>query len=131
MQQDGTYGDELTLRTMADMYNIEFSVMSTYGREGQITVSPINFQPRGVAVSGHLAEGQGYHYVVLQSLNSPEISAIQDHGIERTSDRDIDFQCPFSDHLSLDRSRPETCRYSSCDNGRAASDVKDEIGKYL
>ena len=81
---------------MADMYNIEFSVISTLGREGQLTVSPINFQPRDVAVLGHFAEGQGCHYVVLQSLNSPEISTIQDHGIERTSDGDIDFQCPFS-----------------------------------
>ena len=73
MQQGGSYGDELTLQTMADMYNIEFSVISTLGREGQLTVSPINFQPRGVAVLGHFAEGQGCHYVVLQSLNSPEI----------------------------------------------------------
>ena len=56
MQQDGTYGDELTLQTMANMYNIEFSVISTLRREGQLTVSPINFQPRGVAVLGHFAE---------------------------------------------------------------------------
>ena len=113
------------------MYNTEFSVISTLGREGQLRVSPINFQPRGVAVLGHLAEGQGCHYVVLQSLNSPEISTIQDHGIERTSDGNIDFQCPFSDQLSLDGSQPETCGYSSCDNDMAASDLKDEIGKCL
>ena len=66
MSMDGTYGDEITLRTITEIFNIEFSVISTLDREGSVIIKPKESIPLARIIVGHLAEGQGIHYVVLQ-----------------------------------------------------------------
>ena len=63
MVKDGTYGDEITLRAMANLFNIEILVVSTLVNEGLVRITPDNSDPFGQIILGHFAEGQGFHYV--------------------------------------------------------------------
>ena len=66
MDIEGTYGDELTLRAFANIFNIEIEIVSTLGNDGRVSTSPENSNPLGRLTLVHLAEGQGDHYVCLQ-----------------------------------------------------------------
>lgn len=70
MASEGTYGDELTLRVMVELFNVELTVVSTLGHNGQLTITPREFEPQGRVILGHFAEGQGYHYVVLSQIEN-------------------------------------------------------------
>ena len=62
----GTYGDELTLRAFANIFNIEIEIVSRLGDDAQVSISSANSNPLRRITLGHLAEGQGDHYVCLQ-----------------------------------------------------------------
>ena len=81
MDIEGTYGDELTLRVFANIFNIEIEIISTLGNDGWVSINPENSNPLGRITLGHLAEGQGGHYVCLQR----EIA--EDH---KTQQQDLD-----------------------------------------
>ena len=74
MSNDGTYGDEITLRAAAELFNTEFVLVSTLGRAAEVTISPRNFSPQNRAFLGHFAENQGEHYVVLGQIDDSESS---------------------------------------------------------
>lgn len=40
MSKSGTYGDEITLRAIANMFNVEIIVETTLGQGGRVIVSP-------------------------------------------------------------------------------------------
>jgi len=67
MQRDGTYGDKITLRAIANIFNIEITVVSTLGQEGLVSIRPEDSEPLSRMILGHFAEGQGVHYIVLAS----------------------------------------------------------------
>ena len=66
MDIEGAYGDELTRRVFANIFNIEIEIFSTLGNDGRIFINPENSNPLGRITLGHFAEGQGDHYVCLQ-----------------------------------------------------------------
>ena len=90
MASDRTYGDELTLRAAVEVFNIEIVIISSLGRAGQITISSRNFEPQGRIILGHMAEGMGEHYVVLNPFD------INDSMDEDYIDFQIDDQSLFS-----------------------------------
>ena len=59
MARDGTYGDQLTLRAASEIYNIQFTIISTLGDQGRADISPDGFDSLGRITLGHLAEGYG------------------------------------------------------------------------
>ena len=62
MATDGTYGDELTLRTASNICNVSLTLVSSLGRESQLEINPSEFQSFGRIVLGHFAEEYGEHY---------------------------------------------------------------------
>ena len=65
MAQDGTFGDHITLQAAADIYNVEFVVISSLGQAATAVISPSQSVPLLQFTIGHYAEGDGEHYVVL------------------------------------------------------------------
>ena len=66
MSKSGTYGDEITLRTMANIFNVEIVVTSTLGEGGRVIITPEDSIPYHASLLGHFAEKHGCHYVVLE-----------------------------------------------------------------
>lgn len=73
MSRDSTYGDQLTLRAASDIYNVDFTIISTLGAQGRINISPASFNSLGTIVLGHFAEGYGEHYVLLTNSGTARI----------------------------------------------------------
>ena len=63
MAKNGTYGDHLTLQAAADLFNVEFIVISSPGPAAATVISPQNSVPISSFYIGHFAEGDGEHYV--------------------------------------------------------------------
>ena len=66
MNIEGTYGDKLTLRPFANIFNIGIKIVLTLGNDGRVSINPENSNPLGRITLRHLAKGQGDHYVCLQ-----------------------------------------------------------------
>ena len=47
MNIEGTYGDNLTLRPFANIFNIEIKIVLTLGNDGRVSVNPENSNPLG------------------------------------------------------------------------------------
>ena len=67
MAKNGTFGDHLTLQAAADLFNVEFNVISSLGPAATTVISPQNSVPISSFYIGHFAEGDGEHYVALQN----------------------------------------------------------------
>ena len=65
--RDGTYCDHLTLQDAADLFNVEFIVISSLGPAATVIISPTDSLPLCSFHIGHFAEGDGEHYVGLQN----------------------------------------------------------------
>ena len=74
MSIDGTIGNEITLRAAAELFNIEFVIISILGRAAEATITPQNFAPQSWVYLGHFAENHGEHYIVLNPAEDPDIS---------------------------------------------------------
>ena len=74
MSIDWTFGDEITLRDAAELFNIEFVIISTLNRAAEATITSQNFAPQGRVYLEHFAENHGEHYVVLNPVEDPDIS---------------------------------------------------------
>ena len=66
MSHHGTYGDQITLQTVADMLGVEILVISTLGSEGRVWISPRSAIPLCRVILGHFSEGEGIHYVAMR-----------------------------------------------------------------
>ena len=66
MDIEGTYGNSLTLRAFANIFNIEIEIVSTLGNDGRVSINPENSNPLERITLKHFAEGQGDNYVCLQ-----------------------------------------------------------------
>ena len=66
MARDGNYGDHLTLRTASEIYNIQFTIISTLGAQGRADISQEGFDSLSRITLGHFAEGYVDHYVLLR-----------------------------------------------------------------
>ena len=66
---DGTYDDEITLRAISNIFNVEIIIVSNLGQGGRVEIVPENTNPFARITLGHFAEGHGEHYVTLKGLN--------------------------------------------------------------
>ena len=69
MAQNSTYGDQLSLQAMANLYLVEIIVISSLGPEGRTVISPQNCEPVAQVFLGHFSEDEGIHYVCLVANN--------------------------------------------------------------
>ena len=69
MQMDGTYGDEITLRAISNIFNVEIIIVSTLGQGRRVEIVSENADPFARITLGHFVEGHGEHYVTLEDLN--------------------------------------------------------------
>ena len=65
---DGTYGDEITLRVISNIFNIEIIIVPTLGHGERVKIVPENTNLFTRTTLGHFAEGHGEHYVTLEDL---------------------------------------------------------------
>ena len=65
MATNGTYGDELTLHTASNIYNINITLVLSLVREGKLEINPPEFQSFRRIVVGHFAERYGEHEIDL------------------------------------------------------------------
>ena len=65
MQSDGTFGDEITLRAMSEIFNVEFEVISTLEPAARQIITPHDSVAMTRFHLGHFAENEGTHYVAL------------------------------------------------------------------
>ena len=94
MRRSGTFGDDLTLRAVANLFNVEIVGVSTLGEDAMAIMLPVSNAPLTRFTIGHFAEGKGDHYVVLEPDNIHEIN-------------DTEFQyekCNVQDELYPDES---------------------------
>ena len=69
MAQNGTYGDQITLQAVANLFYFEIAIISTVGPNAKTVISPQFSTPFASMTLGHFAEDQGIHYVCLTELN--------------------------------------------------------------
>ena len=88
MSIDGTFDDGVTLRAAAELFNIEFVIISTLCRVAEATITPQKFAPQGRIYLGHFAENHGEHYVILNPTEDPDISNESfDSEVKKTTDK--------------------------------------------
>ncbi|XP_068731120.1 uncharacterized protein [Montipora capricornis] len=80
--QNGTYGDQITLQAVANLFNVEIVIISTLGPNAKTVISPQFSIPFASLTLGHFAEDQGIHYVCLTALN-------HNYGNSSVGDEDI------------------------------------------
>ena len=107
MDIEGTYGDELTLRAFANIFNIEIEFVSTLGNDGQVSINPENSNPLGRITLGHFAEGQGDHYVSLQIAEDDEtqqqdLDDIADNIVENNAEEIVPIRDETKEVASLE-----------------------------
>ena len=97
MQLDGSYGNEITLRAISNIFNVEIINASTLGQGGRVEIVPENTNPFARIILGHFAEGHGEHYVTLEDLNEVslesevDITEIDDSVVEHIEDENEDY----------------------------------------
>ena len=98
MSRDKEYGDHLTLRATADLYNVNITVVSTLWPEGTVIISPLHLNGYGRIYLGHFAEGGDEHYVSLspqEELKEP---------INDNFEESVDFgiaRCEFNEKTEV------------------------------
>lgn len=74
MARDGTYGDQLTLQAIADMFNVQLDIISSSGEDYTTHIMPQYSQPIATFALGHFTEDHGMHYVSLTESYDHHIS---------------------------------------------------------
>ena len=100
MAKNGTFGDHLTLQAAAELFNVEFIVISFLGPAATTVISPQNPVPMSSFYIGHFAEGDGEHYVALQND-----AMWQERMEERAAESD---EAPESDNNATQEKNSET-----------------------
>ena len=65
MVMNGTYGDQITLKVAANLYNIEIVVVSTLGPDATAVISPSSSIPTATVQLGNYADNHGEHYICV------------------------------------------------------------------
>ena len=62
MTTSGTYGDELTLRAVQHIFNVELTIVSTLLKDGRLLIAPINSIARARLTLSHLVLERNQDY---------------------------------------------------------------------
>lgn len=68
MARYGTYGDQITLCEVANLYNIDIQIVSSLGVRGQHAFSPLASVSAATVYLGHFAKNHGERYVSLEQV---------------------------------------------------------------
>ena len=79
MEQGGTYGDQVTLQPISNIYTMQICVLSTLGLGADVDIQPQiyssdNVQSYPRVFLGHCAEYEGEHYVALSKEVEDQIN---------------------------------------------------------
>ena len=112
MSQQGTYGDHITLQRASELFNVQVLVISTLGPDATTLIAPSNIYDENLplVVLGHIAEGQGDHYVSLHGPVSHYIESIQQAESERLH---CHGGAPYADLSDAELSSPHQIELSS------------------
>ena len=69
MSRMGVYGDQITLQAAANIFNVGTIVVSTLTETSNSIIVPYESIPMVSFHLGHVAEGQGDHYVALNKID--------------------------------------------------------------
>lgn len=69
MGRDQTYGDEITLRAIANIFCIGIVVISNLGQQRLNHIPPKDSELLLLVILDHFAGGQGFHYVVFPKFS--------------------------------------------------------------
>lgn len=98
MITNGTYGDQLTLQAIANLYQIQLDIMSSSAEDHATHIVPHDSEPGAMFALGHFSEDHGMHYVHLTETYSYHIrdktENKQDNGcgMSETNENVIDQQ---------------------------------------
>ena len=89
MISDGTYGDQLTLQAIANLYQIQLDIISSSGEDHATHIVPQDSEPVATLALGHFSEDRGMHYVSLTETYA--------HHIRDETENDQDDGCGMSE----------------------------------
>ena len=72
MARDGTYGDQLTLQAIADMFNVQLDIISSSGEDYTTHTIPQYSAPIATLALGHFTEDHVMHYASLTESHDRE-----------------------------------------------------------
>ena len=87
MIEEGTYGDQITLQAASNLFNVQLTIHSSLGLEGNTIISLFTGVPVANFHLGHFAEGEGEHYVCLEVEDEVE-DGDNEHTSEKGNERD-------------------------------------------
>ena len=96
MQMCGTYSDEISLRAISKIFNVELIIVWSLGQGERIEIVPENTSPFARITLGHFVEGYREHYVTLEDLNETglesevDITNIDDSATKNVEGEDED-----------------------------------------
>ena len=65
MSRDDAYGDEITLRAIANVYGVHIRIVSTFEQDAMTGMAPTSCCKSRAITVGHCDENNDIHYVVL------------------------------------------------------------------
>lgn len=85
MARNGSYGDHITLWANAELFNVNIVILSSLGQNANTVTSPSSGASFGTIYLGHLAEGEGEHYLCLK-VTSREVRGNVEGTVENTAE---------------------------------------------
>lgn len=76
MSRGNTYGDQITLFAVANIFNVNVQIVSSLGNGAQHMFTPSTGAPFTTISLGHLAETHGEHYVSIHSRDDDHDTSI-------------------------------------------------------
>ena len=99
---DGIYGDQPTLRTASEFYNVDFTIISTLGAQGRTDISQAGFSSLGRIILGHFVKCYGDQYVLLSCSGTAEIeSEAIDFNLEEKVELEIEDKIELDNKLEI------------------------------
>lgn len=73
LARNGTYGDQITLQAISDIFNLKLIIVSTLGPEATVVISSQHSLPTATFTLGHFSENEGTHYVCLSDGQTGQV----------------------------------------------------------
>ena len=116
MVKDGTYGDQITLHAISDIFHVQILIVSSLN-QGTNLITPSGRMDNSCSfeipyiILGHLAKGSGEHFVSLRNCRSQVISIIQNSA-----------HIYFDDDICQDDGNMDEATTASCDDVNSLRD---------
>ena len=107
MVQNGEYGDQITLQTVAEIFNIEILVVSSLGPDAAAVIAPTSSIPMGQIQLGHFAKGHGEHYLCVEGDFQSDEQGIEDIDHQLLENRPEEEQEPQKSQKSENFSKTQ------------------------